>query len=103
VVLDFLQDWDIATIILAALVLMVVVLAASYGIALAWRRWKEGQRAKSARARGLPPPAPAAGATGTSFRQRASLTKLPKPGLRAPQLKVPKLPRPALPKLKKKA
>lgn len=87
--LDFLQTWDIATLILAAAFLMVVVLIASYGMALAWRRWKDGRRAAAARARGLapaPPPAP----TGASFGSRARAVKLPKlPSLPRPALKLP--------------
>lgn len=94
-VLDFLVDWSITQLILAAAVLMVVVLVASYLMAIAWRRWKEGRRAKARQARGLPPPEPAR--TGARFTPRAIITKLPKPA--APKFARPKL---ALPKLGKK-
>jgi hypothetical protein len=80
---DFLQDWSIATIILAAVFVATVAIAGSYGLATAWRRWKEAKRARSAAAR-----RGAHGPTGTSFAERARLTKLPKPalGLKRPSL-----------------
>lgn len=42
--LDFLADWNITTLILAALAISVVVLVGSYGMALGWRRWKDAKR-----------------------------------------------------------
>lgn len=90
-VLDFLQDWDPVTLILAALVLTVVVLVASFGMATAWRRWKDGKRRQAAAAKGLPPPAPPA-TVGTRFQPRAIVAKLPKaPAFKVPRVAVPKL------------
>lgn len=95
-VLDFLQDWDPVTLILAALALTVVVLVASFGMATAWRRWKDGKRRRANAAKGLAPaPAtpPPPAATGTRFQARAIVAKLPK---------APKLPKVAVPKLGRK-
>ncbi|HEV8358878.1 MAG TPA: hypothetical protein VGR28_00330 [Candidatus Thermoplasmatota archaeon] len=77
-VLDFLVEWTIGTIIVVAAVLAVVVLAGSYGLAFAWRKWKERRRAQ--RARGTAPAKPAA-PTGVGFAQRVKITKLPRPSL----------------------
>lgn len=85
-VLDFLLDWDIGTLILAAAVATVLVLVGSYGMALAWRRWKDGKRARAAQRKGLPPPA---APTGVRFHPTALLTKLPRP--KVPALKAPKV------------
>lgn len=101
-VLDFLVAWDIGTIILAAGVLAIVVLAGSYGLAFAWRRWKEKKRA-AARARGRHPPAVLpTPATGLRFGRRAAVTKLPKPSFPKPEGRKPSLPRPSLPRLGRK-
>lgn len=51
-VLDFLVEWEIGTIIVAAAVLAILALAGSYGLALGWRAWKDARRRK-ARARAL--------------------------------------------------
>lgn len=96
--LDFLQDWDILTLILAAAVLTIVVLVASFFIAVAWRRWKEGKRRRAHAAKGLAPAEPPP-RTGTRVAPRAIITKLPKPRLAAPKLAKPRL---ALPKLGRK-
>lgn len=87
-VLDFLMEWDIATIILAAAVLTVVVLVASYGLALAWRKNKERKRARPRGPRAAQPAA--TGPTGVGFTKRSVTTKQPKA-----------LPKPSLRKLKK--
>lgn len=47
--LDFLADWSITTIILASLVVTVLAVVGSYGLALGWRRWKERKRSAGAK------------------------------------------------------
>lgn len=93
-VLDVLQDWSIAQLILAAAVLTVLVLVGSYAMATAWRRWKEGKRAQAAQARGLPAPRRTP-PTGLRFAPKALASKLP--GRAAPPAQGPGQESPAPP------
>jgi hypothetical protein len=57
-VVDFVLDWDIQTIIMVAGILAAVSLVGSFGVAYAWRKWKERRRHQRAMKGRPPPPAP---------------------------------------------
>lgn len=73
-ILDFLQDWSIQTLILVAAVLAVITLAGSFGLAFAWRKWKERRRHRNA-GRGRPPTPTSAPPSGAP--RRGAIRKLP--------------------------
>lgn len=86
--LDFPLDWSVTTLIIAAFVVSIAVLVASYGMAIAWRQRKDQQRrrrvAQRRGAAGLAAsaeaPAPGARKSGLPKGLAVNLRKLKKKG-----------------------